>query len=287
MNWHDIVDPDSPELDRLAAEYHIHPLHVEDCRHGGQRGKVEEGSGYIFVVLKPVQVGPDEELTFHDLDVFLGSDWLITVQEGNRETCGKILQPVRAAPDLKAAEVLYRICDSTVDSYLTIMDHIDDVIDDLEERVLQDPNPEVLSRIFRTRRALIELRRVLANTRDLTAHLYRAPNALIPAELIPFLRDVYDHVARNLDQVETQRDLLGGAMDVYLSSVANKTNQVMKVLTVVGTIALPALIISGFFGMNLKGLPFTDSPQGTAIATGIMGLTTALLLAVVWRFGWF
>ncbi|MDQ1474087.1 MAG: magnesium transporter [Bryobacterales bacterium] len=287
MNWHDIVDPNDAELDRLAAEYHIHPLHIEDCRHGGQRGKVEEGKGYLFVVLKPVQVDPDHELVFHDLDIFLGSDWVITVQEGNRETCGHILQQARAAPVLSASQVLYRIYDGTVDSYLPIMDHIDDVIDGLEERVLQDPDPEVLARIFRTRRALIELRRILANTRDLAAHLYRTPSDLIPADLIPFLRDVYDHVARNLDQVETQRDLLSGTMDVYLSSVANKTNRVMKVLTVVGTIALPALIISGFFGMNLKGLPFTDSSQGTAIVTGIMGLTTTVLLAVVWRLGWF
>src|SRR5207253_7883126 len=106
--------------------------------------------------------------------------------------------------------------------------------------------------------------------RDLTAHLYRAPSDLIPADLLPFLRDVYDHVARNLDLVETQRDLLSGAMDVYLSSVANKTNQVMKVLTVLGTVALPALVISGFFGMNLKGLPFGESPYGALIVSGVM-----------------
>jgi magnesium transporter len=288
MNWHDIVDPNDPELDRLAAEYHIHPLHLEDCRHGGQRAKVEEGAGYLFVVLKPVQVGGDEDLVFHDLDVLLGNDWVITVQEGNRETCGKILQSVHAAAgELTAPRVLYRICDAIVDSYLPIMDHTDDVIDGLEERVLGDPAPEVLAHIFRTRRELIELRRILANTRDLTTHLYRTPNDLIPADLLPFLRDVYDHVARNLDLVETQRDLLTGAMDVYLSSVANKTNQVMKVLTVLGTIALPALIISGFFGMNLKGLPFAESAHGTAIVTSMMGLVTALLLGLLWRLGWF
>ena len=134
---------------------------------------------------------------------------------------------------------------------------------------------------------LIELRRILVNTRDVAAHLYRTEHSLIPRDLIPFLRDVYDHVARNLDLVETQRDLLAGTMDVYLSSVANKTNQVMKVLTVLGTIALPALVISGYFGMNLKGLPLGESGYGTLIVSGLMIVTTLLLLALLSFLKWF
>jgi magnesium transporter len=145
----------------------------------------------------------------------------------------------------------------------------------------------VLSRIFHAKGTLIDLRRVLVNTRDVTAHMYRTEHNLIQADLIPFLRDVYDHVARNLDLVETQRDLLTGTMDVYLSSVANRTNEVMKVLTVLGTIALPALVVSGFYGMNTKGLPFADSPHATAIAGGLMLATTALLLVLLRRFRWF
>src|SRR5207248_10659462 len=124
--------------------------------------------------------------------------------------------------------------------------------------------------IFETKRSLILLRRVLVNTRDVAGHLQRSESPFIARDLWPFLRDVYDHVARNLDAVEMQRDLLNGALDVYLSSVANRTNQVMKVLTVLGTIALPALVISGIFGMNLKGLPWIDSPHGSTIVGGIM-----------------
>lgn len=286
MTWHDIADPSDPELDRLAAEYHLHPLHVEDCRHRGQRGKAEEGPGYEFVVLKPVQITGDD-FVFHDLDVFVGADWVITVQEGDPQTCGNILQPIRAAELRSPAQALYRIFDATVDAYLPVIDRVDDEIDELEELVLSDPTPEVLSRIFRARRKLIELRRILTNTRDVAAHLYRTEHNLIPSELIPFLRDVYDHVARNLDLVETQRDLLAGAMDVYLSSVANRTNQVMKVLTVLGTIALPALVISGYFGMNLKGLPFAESAYGTLIVSGLMIGSTLLLLALLRFLKWF
>jgi magnesium transporter len=293
MTWHDIANANDPELDRLAAEYHLHPLHIEDCRHGGQRGKAEEGAGYEFVVLKPVVTSPDEELTFLDLDVFLGEDWIITVREGDPKASDKLLEPIHAAAMPggtcadRPAQILYRIFDATVDSYLPVTDRIDDAIDELEELVLADPTPDVLARIFRERRKLIELRRVLVNTRDVAAHLYRTEHTLIPSELVPFLRDVYDHLARNLDLVETQRDLLAGAMDVYLSSVANKTNQVMKVLTVLGTVALPALVISGYFGMNFKGLPLSESPDGTLIVSGLMIVTTILLLALLRFLKWF
>lgn len=195
MKWHDIADPEDPELDRLAAQYHIHPLHIEDCRHRNQRAKVEENDGYIFTVLKTIQVQDDGELAFHDLDVFLGADWVITVQEGNQDSASRILQPIHAMEaNLRADQVFYRICDAAIDSYLPTIDRIDDVIDELEEQVLQSPTPHVLSRIFHTKGTLIDLRRILVNTRDVTAHMYRTEHNLIQADLIPLLRDVYDHV---------------------------------------------------------------------------------------------
>ena len=288
MIWSDIADPNDPELDRLAAEHHIHPLHVEDCRNRNQRGKVEDSEGYIFTVLKPVVVGADETLTFNDLDIFLGPDWLITVQETACDTVRKILDPIHAAEQrLRPDQIFHRICDGVVDSYLPLLDRTDEIIDDLEEKVLEDPSPEVLSRIFETKRSLIELRRILVNTRDVTAHLYRTEHELIKPEMAPFLRDVYDHVARYLDLVETQRDLLTGIMDVYLSSVANRTNEVVKVLTILGTIALPVLVISGFYGMNTKGLPFADSPHATLLVTILMVALTAALLIYLRRHRWF
>jgi len=288
VKWHDIVDPQDPELDRLAAEYKIHPLHIEDCRNRDQRAKVEENDGYIFAVLKPVDFPPDGNLSASDLDLFLGRDWVITVRESNCDEVGKILQPIHALEDsLRADQIFYRVCDGVVDSYLSVLDRIDDQIDEMEEQVLDNPTPDVLARIFRTRRTLIEMRRVLVNTRDVSAHLYRTEHDLLAKDLMPFLRDVYDHVARNLDLVETQRDLLTGTMDVYLSSVANRTNQVMKVLTVMGTVALPAIVISGFYGMNTKGLPFVDSPYAVGIVSAMMLAGTLGLLALLKKFGWF
>jgi magnesium transporter len=130
------------------------------------------------------------------------------------------------------------------------------------------------------------LRRVLVNTRDVASHLQRTESPYISRDMWPFLRDVYDHVARNLDTVEMLRDLLTGALDVYLSSVANRTNQVMKVLTVLGTVALPALVVSGIYGMNVKGLPGTESPYGLAAVFFVMVGATFLLLWALKRFRW-
>src|SRR6202012_380385 len=126
----------------------------------------------------------------------------------------------------------------------------------------------------------------LVNTRDACNSMLRDQTDLIPDELYPFFRDIHDHVLRLLDSVETLRDLLNNTFDVYLSSVANRTNQVMKVLTVLSTIALPALVISGIYGMNLKGLPFLESNHGTEFVVGSMVVSPGVVLWMLKRFGW-
>lgn len=288
MTWHDLRDPNDPELDLLAERFHLHALHVEDCRHGKQRAKVEEGADYIFVVLKAVYVTDAGEVQITDLDLFLGHEYLITVQEGECPTLRAHMDQLRAAANQpRSDQLFYKVMDGTVDAYAPTLDWFNEAIDGIENTVLERPSPTTLQRIFEAKRGLIELRRVLSNMRDVAGHLQRLETELIQRDLWPFLRDVYDHLARNLDMVEMQRDLLTGAMDIYLSSVANRTNQVMKVLTVLGTIALPAIVISGFYGMNTKGLPGIDSPHGAEIAAGLMVVATVGLLIMLKKFDWF
>ncbi len=284
MEWHLIQDPNDPELDRLAARYGLHPLHVEDCRHRNQSAKVEENHSYLFAVLKPVRVDEDGELEVSDLDIFLGQDFLITVEEVEWPHVKEALIRLRDARPERADQAFYRVTDALVDSYLPVLDYFDDRIDEMEDVVLEEPRPQSLARIFEIKRSLIMLRRVLVNTRDVAGHVQRADSPYIQRDMWPFLRDIYDHVARNLDTVEMLRDLLSGTLDVYLSSVANRTNQVMKVLTVLGTVALPALVISGIYGMNVKkGLPLLDSPHAAlAIGAVTAASTAALLLMLRW-----
>ena len=287
MIWHDLRDANDPKLDELAQQYELHPLHIEDCRHGDQRAKVEEGADYLFVVLKPVHVTPAGEVQITDLDIFLGRDYVITVQEGECPTLRVHLDQLHNTPDhSRPDQLFYKIMDGVVDAYSPPLDWFSETIDDIEDSVLEKPTPTTLQKIFETKRGLIELRRVLSNSRDVAGHIQRLEIELIQRDLWPFLRDVYDHLARNMDLVEMQRDLLTGAMDIYLSSVANRTNQVMKVLTVLGTIALPSLVISGFFGMNTKGMPWIDSPHGTQVAIGLMVASTVVLLVMLKKFDW-
>jgi len=289
MDWHNVSDPAGPELDQLARRYHLHPLHIEDCRHRNQNAKIEEGEGYLFTVLKVMRLMPDGSLEAADLDLFFGADFVITVEEEQCPEIRGIIEQVQRGPNPanRPDQVYYRVIDHVVDSYLPILDHFDETIDSLEDEALDSARPETLSRIFETKRALILLRRVLVNTRDVAGHLQRSESPFIARDLWPFLRDVYDHVARNLDNVEMMRDLLSGALDVYLSSVANRTNQVMKVLTVMGTVALPAVVVSGIYGMNVKGLPGADSPYGMAVVISLIFGSTAILLYLLKRFGWF
>jgi magnesium transporter len=288
MEWHDILDPASAELDEFAARYSLHPLHIEDCRQRNQRAKIEEGQDYLFTVLKPVRVDESGNFDAVDLDIFLGNDFLITVQEAECPELRDLISRVRKAlaSETKPDRVYYRLLDEIVDSYLPLLDRFNEEIDKFEDQALNSPTPEALAGVFATKRTLIFLRGVLVNTRDLVAQLQRMECPWVSRELNPFFRDVSDHIARNLDLVEIMRDLLAGTLDVYLSSVANRTNQVMRVLTVLGTVALPALVVSGIYGMNVKGLPGAESPYGIGVVLAAMAVMTAVLLWVLKRFGW-
>ena len=287
MEWHDLRDPNDSELDRLAERYRLHPLHIEDCRHRGQNAKIEEQEHYLFAVLKPVEVSAEGSLEFSDLDLFVGHDFLITVWESERASARQSLDRLRVNAERRSAgRLLYQVADAIVDSYLPVLDQLEEICDALQDEVLERPSPEALDRIFKAKRSLIELRRVLANTRDVMGHLQRTRSELIGQDLWPFLRDVYDHVARALDTVEVQRDILSGTLEIYLSSVSQHTNQVVKVLTVMGTIALPALLVTSFYGMNLQGLPGNGSPYGAWIAAGIVLALTGILLVLLRVFRW-
>lgn len=287
MEWHDLRDPDDPELDRLAERYGLHALHVEDCRHRNQSAKIEENGGYLFVVFKPVEFDADGALEVVDLDLFVGRNFLITVQEGGAGGIARVLDQVRASwGGARADQLLYRIADGVVDAYLPVLDRFNDTIDQLEDEVLERPSPGALELIFQAKRGLIQLRRVLANTRDVAGHLLRSESGLIGRDMWPFLRDLYDHLARSMDLVETQRDLLNGALDIYLSSVANRTNRVVKVLTVLGTVALPAIVISSLYGMNVEGLPWRNHPHAFAIISAVVGAASAVFLVLLRMLGW-
>lgn len=284
MNWHALHEGEEATFLELAARYSIHPLHIEDCQHGGQNAKLEDGDAYLFTVLKPVYEEEDGSLAFGDFDLFIGKDFLITYEEIG---CGKLRTLVdrqRANTALSNDQVFYRLLDGIVDSYVPVLDGYSEQIDAIEDEVLSRPEPDLLQRIFSLKRAFIQLRRVLAQTRDLTSHLMRSECEAISPKLYPYFRDVYDHLSRHIETVEMSRDLLSGALDIYLSSVANRTNETMKILTLLSTVALPSVALSSFFGMNFEFMPWIHSTNGLLLAGATSLTITAGLIALLrWR----
>ncbi len=275
LQWFDIADPASPELDELARRFGLHELQIEDCRHRPQRPKAEEHDHYIFTVLKHMHDPAD--LEFDDVDVFFGPDFLISVHRADTA----LIDAVRARAEQEHTDRLdrlfYMIIDKIVDAYQPVLDKIADDTADVEDVVLQKPDPEMLARIFALKRKLVDFRRVAGGMREVVNDLMRREKGLLSDDLDVYFRDVYDHIIRTVELIETYRDLLSGALDIYLSAVANRTNEVMKILTIWGTVALPLIIITGFFGMNLK-LPWEGSYLGTALVLALMAISTIAVL---------
>jgi magnesium transporter len=284
LAWFDIADPASPELDELASRFGLHELQIEDCRHRPQRPKTEEHDHYIFAVLKHIHEG--SELEFDDIDLFLGRDFLISVRNAD----AAVIETVRARAGEEEVDRLdrlfYMIVDQIVDGYEPVLDKLADEISEIEDVVLDRPDPETLARIFSLKRKLVEFRRIAGGMREVVNSLVRREKGLVGDDLDPYFRDIYDHIIRTVDLIETYRDLLSGALDIYLSAVANRTNEVMKVLTIWGTVALPLVIITGFFGMNLH-LPWADNPHGTDYAVALMAVSTISVLVYFKLKHWF
>ena len=275
INWFDVADPASSELDELAQRFGLHELQIEDCRHRPQRPKTEEHDHYIFAVLKHIHDAT--ELEFDDIDLFLGSDCLISVRNADAVVIESVKTRAAEEKTDRLDRLFYMIVDQIVDGYQPVLDKLADEISEIEDVVLEQPDPETLARIFALKRKLIEFRRVAAGMREVVNALIRKEKGLLGDDLDPYFRDVYDHIIRTVDMIESYRDLLSGALDIYLSAVANRTNEVMKVLTIWGTVALPLVIITGFFGMNLK-LPWANDPHGTDYAVALMAVSTISIL---------
>ena len=282
FRWFHVEDVTGPALSALAAEFHLHELAVEDSRTSGTRAKIEEYEGHLFIVVNTLHFEKDKDSCwFGEFDIFVGKDFLITVHNGPSRTAAEV-KP-RFASDPKMAQpgrLLYALLHVIVGRYMPVLDTIEERMDAVEERAYIEPTPTILSEIFGIKRALIEFRRVCTTMREVTNQLLIRPEPWIRSQQMYF-RDVYDHVVRALDFVDTYRDILTGILDVHLSATANRTNEIMKVLTIFATIATPFLLVTSFYGMNFEFLPLLHSPSGALWATAGM-LTVGLLM--VWFF---
>lgn len=248
--WVDVLDPDEESLGVLAREFGLHPLAIEDCLHYPQRPKIESyRSGLFLIWVTPYE--PDgDDVPVTELDVFLGSDHLITIHRESIPSIGQVADRGEDVMSMGADFTLHGILDRQVDAVLGVVDGVSDELEEIEDVLLETPHRSQMERIYTVRRRLVKLHRIIGPERDIIRALSRE-RELVDEEAYRYLQDVGDHLARVEDSIETAREVAAAAMDIYLSAASNRMNQIMKLLTVVSTIFMPLTLISGIYGMNV------------------------------------
>lgn len=289
--WVDIDSRSEAEWSLLSEVFRFHPLAIEDTRSPESRIKVEEYEGYLFVVARAVRFAtwtpePYDIASFNSY-LFLGRDYLVTVHGEASRAVETVAARVEASPELMARgvdHVAYMLLDTLVDFYFPLLDEIDTFVDDLEERIFDHHGTDVMERIFDLKRSLLALRRHLAPMREVTATLANRPCAYLRPETQIYFRDVHDHVVRQVESVETFRDMLSGAMDGYLSTVSNRMNEVIKALSVIATVVLPPTLVASIYGMNFEWMPGLNHPWGFWLALLAMaGISGVFVLYMWWK----
>ncbi|MPM16040.1 Cobalt/magnesium transport protein CorA [bioreactor metagenome] len=252
----------------LDQKFHFHPLAIEDCLSNDyQIAKVDDYKDYIFMIINALK--PDRE--FHELetqevDIFLGQNFVVSCFSAkNLPPVEKVIYKFQRdsrvythGPDF----ICHALVDSIVDEYLPVIDKMEMEIEWLEDSVLEKPNPETLAQLLRLKHSIMSLRRVITPLREVINKLARDEYPQIEAQMRLYFRDIYDHVIWVLDISDTIRDIVSGALDIYLNSTSLRLNEVMKALTIVSTIFLPLSFVASVFGMNFRFMPWIDSTSG-------------------------
>ncbi len=295
ISWLNIVGVHDVELlQQLGERYGLHPLALEDVVNVGQRPKHEEYGDHQFVVMKLIH--PHEKLEVEQISLFLGERFVITFQE----IPGDVFEPVRERirhgrgriRKAGADYLAYALIDALVDQFFPLLERYGERIQELEDEVMEDPTEQTLNRIHSVKRELLALRRVAWPQREVLSSLERLDPPAVREETRVFLRDCYDHTIQIMDMLETYRDLAASLLDVYLSSVSNRMNEVMKVLTVMASIFIPLTFLAGIYGMNFDPQASPWNMPELGWRWGYPAFWVVMLLvggALVWYFrrkGW-
>jgi magnesium transporter len=247
-------------IEKIGTHFNIHPLVLEDIVNTGQRPKMEDFVNYIFVILKMLYYDEKiNETKTEQISLILGSNFVISFQENEGDVFDPIRERIRSdrgrIRKMGADYLAYALIDTIVDNYFIILEKLGEKIEDIEDELVTNPALETLQTIHSLKREMIFLRKSVWPLREVISRLERWESPLIDKSLNIYLRDVYDHTIQVIDSIETFRDMLSGLLDIYLSSVSNRMNEVMKVLTIIATIAIPLTVITGIYGMNFQFMP--------------------------------
>jgi magnesium transporter len=286
--WLDVHAPSSEDIDELGELFGFHPLALDDAKAFNQRPKIEAYEGYTFLVVYGAVHDADGLVEVH---CFSAEHYLVSVRHDDCPTFASLQRRYMKKASSIAEEpmLLYQLVDGLTDSFFPALGEMDDRIDTLETEIFDSPKEEQLREVFAMKHRLIDLRRVIAPQRDMFAQV-AASDIELPGrtdDTAHYFRDVYDHLIRLSDMIDNYRDLLTGVIDVYLSSVANRRDQVVKNLTVLATIFLPITFITGFFGQNFGSMVRTiNTPTAFVLGVSLQVLTVAGILLFFRRRGW-
>jgi magnesium transporter len=282
---------DASAIEQIGTSAGIHALILEDVMHTGERPKLEESASSLFVSLRMLRVTvPTRQIADEQVSLVLGPSWVISFQERQGDVFDPVRERIRAGhgrirgagPD----DLFCALIDAVVDQYFVVLEDIGDRVEDVYERVTHAPSRLELDAIRLLKRELLVLRRAVWPLREILGHLEHGESQLLAPDTSPYFRDVYDHAVQILDTVETYREMLTSLMDVYLSSIANRTNEVMKVLTMITTLFIPLSFLAGLYGMNFRFMPELEWRYGYYALLGVMAAVSVGMLAYFRRKRW-
>lgn len=278
-------------IEKIGEHLNIHSLILEDIVSVGQRPKLEDYGDYIYIVMKMVSyVDNSNELSIEQVSLIIGKGYVISFQE--RE--GDVFEPIRNRLRSKKGRIAkegsdylaYALLDIIVDNYFPILEKVGDRVEVMDEEVIQDPSPETLLEIRSMKREMIFLRKSIWPLREVVGTLERLESGLFRDSTGIYLRDVYDHTIQVMDTIEALRDMISGILDIYMTSISNKMNEVMKVLTIIATIFIPITFVAGIYGMNFEFMPELKYRFAYPAVWGVIVIVTALMLVYFRRKRW-
>ena len=278
-------------IGKIGAHFDLHSLILEDIVNTGQRPKLEDFGNYIFIVLKMLYYSEEKnEIEAEQVSLIVGSNCVISFQECVGDVFDPLRERIRQAKGrvrkAGADYLAYALIDSIVDNYFVVLEQLGERIEDVEQELAANPAVETLQSIRVLKKEMIFLRKSVWPLREVVNSLERGELSIIHKSTAIYLRDVYDHTIQIIDTVESYRDMLSGMLDVYLSSISNKMNEVMKVLTIFASIFIPLTFVAGIYGMNFSFMPELGWPWGYFAALGFMALVGILLLVYFRRKKW-
>lgn len=292
VTWINVDGVHQPQIiEKLANCFGLHPLILEDICDLEQRPKFEDLGNYIYIVIKMLSYDEENsEVKIEQMSLILGNNFVISFQETVGDVFGPIRDRIKNSKGrhrkMSADYLAYSLVDATVDNYFSILDEFGARIEFLEEEIISRPDQQVLKEVYNLKREIIFLRKSIWPVRELIRSLERSESGLIRDSTRIYLRDIYDHVIQVSDSMEVFREMLTGMIEMYLSSLSNKLNEVMKVLTVIATIFMPLTFITGIFGMNFKHIPGLERIWGFPASLLIMIITALFMLRYFQKKQW-